>query len=113
MGINTLTCVFYQLDRRKGTIIHRPTQPLNRDFAPRREHNRRQKEEGTAMNKFGFAAVAASGIAAAMLGLAAPAQAATAVDTPISVASAINIPTDLGHNAWVVDIQPQVNAPHR
>jgi len=29
------------------------------------------------------------------------------------VASAINIPTDFGHHAWVVDIQPQVNAPHR
>jgi hypothetical protein len=36
-----------------------------------------------------------------------------AVNTPISVASAINIPTDFGHHAWVVDIQPQVNAPHR
>jgi hypothetical protein len=41
------------------------------------------------------------------------AQAAAAVNTPISVASAINIPTDFGHHAWVVDIQPQVNAPHR
>ena len=47
------------------------------------------------------------------LGLAAPAQAATAVNTPISVASAINIPIDFGHHARVVDIQPQVNAPHR
>ena len=65
------------------------------------------------MNKFGFAAVAASGIGAAILGLAAPAQAATAVNTPISVASAINIPTDFGPHAWVVDIQPQANAPHR
>jgi hypothetical protein len=65
------------------------------------------------MNKFGFAAVVASGLAAAILGLAAPAQAATAVNTPISVASAINIPTDFGHHAWVVDIQPQVNVPHR
>ena len=43
------------------------------------------------MNKFGFAAVvaSASGLTAAILGLAAPAQAATAVNTPISVASAI------------------------
>jgi len=65
------------------------------------------------MNKFGFAAVVASGIAAASVGFAAPAQAATAVNTPIRVASAINIPTDFGHHAWVVDIQPQVNAPHR
>ena len=65
------------------------------------------------MNKFGFAAVVASGLTAAILGLAAPAQAATAVNTPISVASSIHIPTDFGHHAWVVDIQPQVNAPHR
>ena len=65
------------------------------------------------MNKFGFAAVVASGLTAAILGLAAPAQAATAVKTPISVASAINIPTDFGHHAWVVDIQPQTNVPHR
>ena len=65
------------------------------------------------MNKFGFAAVAASGLTAAILGLAAPAQAAPAVNTPISVASATNIPTDFGHHAWVVDIQPQTNVPHR
>ena len=65
------------------------------------------------MNKFGFAAVVASGLTAAILGLAAPAQAATAVNTPISVASAINIPIDFGHHARVVDIQPQVNVPHR
>ena len=65
------------------------------------------------MNKFGFAAVVASGLTAAILGLAAPAQAATAVNTPIIVASAINIPTDFGHHAWVVDIQPQTNVPHR
>ena len=65
------------------------------------------------MNKFGFAAVVASGLAAAIVGFAAPAQAATAVNTPISVASAINIPTDYDHHGWVVDIQPQVNARHR
>jgi hypothetical protein len=65
------------------------------------------------MNKFGFAAVVASGLTAAILGFAAPAQAATAVNTPIIVASAINIPTDFGHHAWVVDIEPQTNVPHR
>ena len=36
------------------------------------------------MNKFGFAAVVASGLTAAILGLAAPAQAATAVNAPTS-----------------------------
>jgi hypothetical protein len=65
------------------------------------------------MNKFGFAAVVASGLAAAVLGLAAPVQADTAVKTPAIVASAINIPTDFGHHAWVVDIQPQTNVRHR
>ena len=61
------------------------------------------------MNKFGFAAVVASGLAAAILGLAAPAQAAPAVSAP----TVIDIPADFGHHAWVVDIQPQVNVPHR
>ena len=65
------------------------------------------------MNKFGFAAVVASGLTAAILGLAAPAQAATAVNAPTIAASAINIPTDVGHHAWVIDIQPKVNVPHR
>ena len=65
------------------------------------------------MNKFGFAAVVASGLAAAILGLAAPAQAAPAVNAPTVVPSAINIPTDIGHHAWVIDIQPKVNVPHR
>jgi hypothetical protein len=74
----------------------------------------RQKEEGTTMTKFGFAAVVASGLVAAILGLAAPAQAATAGNTPTVVASAIDIfPTDFGHHAWVVDIQPHANVPHR
>jgi hypothetical protein len=59
------------------------------------------------MNKFGFAAVVAGGLTAAILGLAAPAQAAPAVNTPIIV------PTDFGHHAWVVDIQPHANVPHR
>ena len=62
------------------------------------------------MNKFGFAAVVASGFAAAILGLAAPAQAAPA---PVVAPSAIEMPTDFGHHAWVVDIQPHVNVPHR
>jgi hypothetical protein len=65
------------------------------------------------MNKFGFAAVVASGLTAAILGLAAPAQAATPVITPTVVPSAIDIPTDFGHHAWVFDIQPHANVAHR
>ena len=45
------------------------------------------KEEGIKMKKFGFATIVASGLAAAVLGLAGPAQA------------------DIGHHQWVQDIQ--------
>ena len=45
------------------------------------------------MKKFGFASIAATGLAAAVLGFAAPAQA------------------DIGHHDWVQDIQQQVNVP--
>jgi hypothetical protein len=52
------------------------------------------------MKKIGFAAVVASGLTAAVIGLAAPAQAA------------VQISTDLGHHAWVDVIQPPVYVPH-
>jgi hypothetical protein len=45
------------------------------------------------MKKFGFATIIASGLAAAVLGLAGPAQA------------------DIGHHGWINDIQPQVTVP--
>jgi hypothetical protein len=45
------------------------------------------------MKKFGFASIAATGLAAAILGFAAPAQA------------------DITHHEWVHDIQQQVNVP--
>jgi hypothetical protein len=50
---------------------------------------RKHKEEGIKMKKFGFATVVASGLAAAVLGLAGPAQA------------------DIGHHQWVQDTQQQ------
>ena len=65
------------------------------------------------MTKFGFAAVVASGLIAAIVGLAAPAQAATPVNTPSVVPAAITIPAEFGHHGWVVDIQPHANVPHR
>ena len=46
------------------------------------------------MKKFGFATIAASGVAAAILGFAGPAQA------------------DSIHRDWIYDIQPQVSVPH-
>ena len=45
------------------------------------------------MKKFGFATIVASGLAAACLGFAGPAQA------------------DIAHHDWVHDIQQQVNVP--
>ena len=52
-----------------------------------------KKEEGIKMKKFGFATIAASGLAAAILGFAAPAQAG------------------IDHHDWLHDIQPQVTVP--
>jgi hypothetical protein len=63
------------------------------------------------MNKFGFATVAATGLAAAILGFAAPAQAANGADAPTAVASAITVPTGIDHHQWIHDIQPKVNVP--
>jgi len=68
-----LTCRFNSSDRLKG--------------------RKNQTEEGTKMKKFGFATVIASGLAAAVLGFAGPAQA------------------DTVHHDWVRDIQQQVNVP--
>jgi len=81
-------------------------------FAPRLEHNRRKKEEDTTMKKFGFATVVASGLVAAILGLAAPAQAVAAADAPTVLASANNIPTGIDHHSWLDVIGPNVNVPH-
>jgi hypothetical protein len=53
----------------------------------------RNKEEGIKMKKFGFATIAASGLAAAILGFAGPAQAG------------------IDHHDWLHDIQPQVSVP--
>jgi hypothetical protein len=46
------------------------------------------------MKKFGFASIIASGLAAAVLGLAAPASA------------------DIGHHQWIDQIGPTVSVPH-
>jgi hypothetical protein len=59
----------------------------------RHEADRNNTEEGIKMKKFGFATIVASGLAAAVLGLAGPANA------------------DVVHHDWVHDIQQQVNVP--
>jgi hypothetical protein len=56
-------------------------------------HGSNRQEKDGAMKKFGFATIIASGLTAAVLGLAGPAQA------------------DIGHHGWIHDIQPQVTVP--
>jgi hypothetical protein len=58
------------------------------------------------MTKFGFAAVATAGLAAALLGLAGPAQASTT-----ALPTATTIATGVDHLDWLNDIQPKVNVP--
>jgi hypothetical protein len=60
------------------------------------------------MKKFGLATVVASGLAAAVLGFAAPAQAGSVPAAQPIVASA---PTGVDHLDWLDDIQPKVNVP--
>jgi hypothetical protein len=81
IGINALTSVFERSDRHEKHQTGR--------------HSIRSstKEEGIKMKKFGFATIAASGLAAAILGFAGPAQAG------------------IDHHDWLHDIQPQVSVP--
>lgn len=58
------------------------------------------------MNKFGFATIAATGLAAAVLGFAAPAAA-----MPAAVAPVTTISTGIDHNSWLYEIQPRVSVP--
>jgi ABC-type glycerol-3-phosphate transport system substrate-binding protein len=61
------------------------------------------------MKKFGFAAVVASGLAAAVLGFAAPAQAGADVTVPVTP---MGYSSGVDHLDWLNDIQPKVNVPH-
>jgi len=69
------------------------------------------------MKNLGFASVLAGGLAVAVLGLAAPAQADTATDTTaagtaISLASILQTaPTGIDHHVWLDEIQPHAHAP--
>jgi hypothetical protein len=67
---------------------------------------KRIKEEGFEMKKFGFATIAATAFAAALVGLAAPAE-ATTVAAPASV----TFSTGIDHHQWINDIQQQVKTP--
>ncbi|OLO99305.1 hypothetical protein BVU76_26195 [Mycolicibacterium porcinum] len=61
------------------------------------------------MKKFGFAVVAASGLSAAVLGLAAPALAAEPAHA--SAPSSVTISAGVDHLDWLDQIQPKANAP--
>jgi hypothetical protein len=64
------------------------------------------------MKKFGFATLISTGLVAAILGLAAPAQAVAAAYAPTALVSATDIPTDLEHHSWIDVIGPVVSVPH-
>ena len=61
------------------------------------------------MKNFGFATIAATGFAAALVGLAAPAQ-ATVVAVPAGLTS-VNVAAGIDHLQWLDDIQQQVKTP--
>lgn len=64
------------------------------------------------MKKFGAATMIASGVVGAVMGLAAPAAAATSDQTPASVSS-VSIAADHHRNwIWIFPIQPRVHVPH-
>ena len=58
------------------------------------------------MKKFGFATIAATALAAALVGLAAPAGAAV-----VAAPASVGYSTGIDHHQWVNDIQQQVKTP--
>jgi hypothetical protein len=66
------------------------------------------KKKAPKMKKFGFATLAASALVGAVVGLAAPAQAAV----PPTIDSAITVPAGIDHRDWLNDIYPNVSVPH-
>jgi len=61
------------------------------------------------MTKFGFATIAATAFAAALVGLAAPAGAAP-IAAPAGVTS-VEISNGIDHHTWLDDIRQQVKTP--
>ncbi|MCV7226533.1 hypothetical protein [Mycolicibacterium komossense] len=61
------------------------------------------------MKNLGFATVVAGALAAGVVGLAAPAQAAV-VDAPAAVTS-ILVPAGIDHHSWLDQITPDVHVP--
>lgn len=63
------------------------------------------------MKKIELAAVVAGGLAAAILGLGSPAQAAPGGDAP-AVSHASGTKVGIDHLDWLDDIRPKVNVPN-
>ncbi len=63
------------------------------------------------MLKFGIASVIASGLTAALFGLAAPAQADAVSDVASVVAIVQSVPAGIDHYDWLDQVEPQVNVP--
>ena len=61
------------------------------------------------MKKFGFAVIAASGLSAAVLGLAGPAQAAEPAH--IAAPSSVTISSGVDHLDWLNQIHPKPMVP--
>ncbi|KHO20113.1 hypothetical protein [Mycolicibacterium setense] len=61
------------------------------------------------MKKFGFAVIAASGLSAAVLALAGPAQAAE--PAPVAAPSSVTISSGVDHLDWLDQIHPKPMVP--
>lgn len=62
------------------------------------------------MKKFGLATIVTGGLAAAILAVAAPAQASVVAD-PVDVVSPGNHPAGVEHNTWLDQIGPHAVVP--
>jgi hypothetical protein len=62
------------------------------------------------MKKLGFV-VTATGLAAAIVALASPAQATATAQAPTITDASISVPAGIDHLDWLNDIQPKVNVP--
>jgi hypothetical protein len=71
-----------------------------------------QRKKGTPMKKIELAAVIASGLAAAILGLGSPAQAVHGGDAPAVLHAAPETKIGIDHLNWLDDIRPKVNVPN-
>jgi hypothetical protein len=90
-------------------------QPVDTAFGPRPACRRPEppdrESKDTPMKKIELAAVIASGVAAAILGLGSPAQAVDGGDAPAVLHAAPETKIGIDHLNWLDDIRPKVNVP--